>query len=148
MRKASRRLLPGLLAAVALGLAMSPQSRAAAAAQQEFEDAMARTPDVVRGETLYRICAGCHRDTGMGNRDGTVPVIAGQHRGVLIRQLADYRHARRWDPRMQHYAYLLRLMNDAIEGSRPSFPADHLRLLEGLSQDDRIGLADALSRLR
>jgi cytochrome c553 len=200
-----------------LAMLAVPMLQAASPAQQDFTEAVARTPDLARGQRLYNTCAGCHRDTGLGNLDGSVPVIAGQHRQVLIRQLADYRHARRWDPRMQRYAdvhvladpqaiadvagyieslprsraggtgrgdlveggralfaarcaschgakgegdadeivpriggqhhdYLLRVFNDAVEGTRPSFPADHLRLLEGLSGDDRLALADALAR--
>jgi cytochrome c553 len=218
-----REFLPWLIAlplvAAAVAVALAPSARAAAAAQQDFETAMTRTPDLANGQKLYVTCVGCHRDSGMGNRDGTVPVVAGQHRPVTIRQLADYRHARRWDPRMQHYAdvhvladaqamadvagyieslprgegsgtgrgdlvqrgnalfaarcaachggggqgdaaglvprvagqhygYLLRMLNDAIEGTRPSFPTDHIRLLEGLAAEDRIGLADAISRMR
>jgi cytochrome c553 len=48
----------------------------------------------------------------------------------------------------QHHGYLLRMMNDAVEGTRPNFPADHLRLLEGLSAEHRIGLAEAITRLK
>lgn len=207
----------GLFAFTAL-LVLSAALHAASPAQQDFQEAIGKTADPSRGARLFVTCAGCHRDTGQGNRDGSVPVIAGQHARVLIRQLADYRHALRWDPRMQHYAdnhvlpdaqaiadvaayaaaleragpagtgkgdlvqrgravfaarcaschgtagegdaamlvprisaqhyaYLLRLFNDAVEGTRPSFPAEHIRLLEALSAEDRIGLADALARI-
>ncbi|MDQ2639621.1 MAG: c-type cytochrome [Pseudomonadota bacterium] len=90
-------LLLALLAAPCLTLAATPAS-------QDFADAVALRPDPVRGERLFVTCAGCHRADGRGNRDGSVPAIAGQHRRVLLRLLTDYRHARRWDPRMQHYA--------------------------------------------
>lgn len=203
-------LLLVLLALPALAPAASPAS-------QEYQEALGKTPDAQRGASLYATCAGCHRENGRGNVDGSVPLIAGQHRQVIIRQLVDYRHARRWDPRMehyaaqqllpdtqaiadvaahvagldrrgaagtgagdqvargralfaqrcaachgqagegnaasmapriagQHYAYLLRQFHDAIEGRRPSFPADHVRLLEGFVRDDLTGLADFLAR--
>ncbi len=90
-------LLLALLAVPAAGLAATP-------ATQDFREAIALTPDAVRGERLFTPCAGCHRADGGGNRDGSVPAIAGQHRRVLVKLLTDYRHARRWDPRMQHYA--------------------------------------------
>ena len=46
----------------------------------------------------------------------------------------------------QHYAFLLRLFREAVSGTRPNFPADHLRLLERLDQDTLQGLADTLAR--
>lgn len=190
---------------------------AASPAMQDFQEASSRTPDLQRGARLFVTCAGCHGADGRGNPDGSVPVIAGQHAKVIMRQLADYRHARRWNPRMQHYAdnhvlpdtqaiadvaghaaslargssagtgrgdmlqagrqlhaahcaschgpagegdaatlvprtggqhyaYLLRVFHEAVEGARPGFPADHLRLLERFDQAELIGLADALSR--
>lgn len=204
-------LLLALLAAPAVALSASP-------AQQDFQEASGKTPDLPRGARLFVTCAGCHRVDGRGNRDGSVPLIAGQHLPVTVRQLADYRHARRWDPRMQHYAdnhvlpdaqaiadvagyvaaldrkgeagtgrgdlvqagrrlfaancaschgaagegdapalvprisgqhygYLLRVFHDGVQGIRPSFPADHLRLLERLGSDELIALADAIARL-
>lgn len=200
-------------------LALPEVAPAASAAQQDFQEAGSKTPDLQRGERLFVTCAGCHGADGGGNRDGSVPVIAGQHARVIMRQLADYRHARRWNPRMQHYAdshvlpdpqaiadvagyaasldrrgeagtgrgdrvpagrelhavhcaschgpqgegdaqtlvpriggqhyaYLLRVFHEAVEGARPSLPADHLRLLERFGSDELIGLADALARFR
>lgn len=77
---------------------------AASPAQQDFQEAMNKAPDATRGAHEYVTCAACHRENGRGNLDGSVPLIAGQHFRVLVKQIADYRHARRWDPRMQHYA--------------------------------------------
>ncbi len=93
------KCLAGLLA-----LLLAPATFAATPAAQDFQEASGRTPDPARGEKIYVTCAGCHRANGRGNTDGSVPLIAGQHFRVLVKQLADYRHARRWDPRMQHYA--------------------------------------------
>jgi cytochrome c553 len=32
-----------------------------------------------------------------------VPAIAGQHFRVIVKQLVDYRHDKRWDIRMEHF---------------------------------------------
>jgi cytochrome c553 len=66
----------------------------------------APTSDPSRGERLYATCSACHGASGMGQPEGPAPVIAGQHGRVLLRQLADYRAAARWDPRMEHVAQL------------------------------------------
>lgn len=208
-----RALFPllALLVVPALAPAASP-------AMQDFQEAIGKTPDPARGASLFRTCAGCHRDNGRGNIDGSVPLIAGQHLRVTVKQLTDYRHAKRWDPRMQqyadnhvltdvqaiadvaahaaalprngtagqgdgsqvqkgrgiyatqcaschgaagegdantlvpriagqHYAYLLRQFHDAVEGRRPNYPAEHVRLLERFDRDELNGLADALARI-
>lgn len=94
------RRVPALLAVMVLPAACL----AATPAQQDYQEAMGKVPDAARGAREYITCAGCHRENGRGNIDGSVPLIAGQHYRVIVKQIADYRHARRWDPRMQHYA--------------------------------------------
>ncbi|MCS6947194.1 MAG: c-type cytochrome [Steroidobacteraceae bacterium] len=39
-----------------------------------------------------------------GVSGGTVPRLAGQHYRVLVKQIVDFRHGRRWDDRMEHFA--------------------------------------------
>jgi cytochrome c553 len=73
-------------------------------AKQELEQAMRSVPHLTQGADLFRKCAVCHGSDGGGTRDGTVPRIAGQHVSVLVKQLVDYRHNRRWDIRMEHFA--------------------------------------------
>lgn len=204
----------GWLIAAALPMA----SHGAAIGQEEFEAAIRGKPDIVRGEQLFTTCAACHGSDGAGVSDGTVPAIAGQHYRVIARELVDYRHDKRWDPRMehhaddhnlgdtqdvvdvagyisrlkpartggvgdgefesygarvyarscaschgataegndrarfprlagQHYEYLLRQMHDAVEGRRPNFPREHIRLLTHFEREDFMGVADYLSRL-
>ena len=60
-----------------------------------------------RGRALYEVCAECHLSNGAGNPDGTMPQLAGQHRGVLIKQLMDIRSGLRRNPSM--YPYVARL---------------------------------------
>ena len=90
-----------LVAAMAL---LGAPTRAESAARDEYDSVLVRTPDRLHGETLFGNCARCHAANGAGAQDGSVPAIAGQHFRVLARQLADYRHDKRWDARMEHFA--------------------------------------------
>jgi cytochrome c553 len=94
--------------------------------------APARTGGVGSGEyaahgaEIYaHLCAGCHGPAGEGDDVKRYPRLAGQH-----------------------FAYLLRQLHDAVEGRRPNFPAEHVRLLEPFDKADLNGVADYLSRLR
>jgi cytochrome c553 len=76
------------------------QARAAA----ELEEALALKPDVDNGLEIYRACAACHMAEGWGLSSGLVPQLAGQHRSVVIKQLADIRAGNRQNPMMIPYA--------------------------------------------
>jgi cytochrome c553 len=67
---------------------------------QEITQAMELSPNIENGKKLYRLCASCHMKNGWGKKDGSFPVIAGQHRNVLIKQLADIRSNNRVNPTM------------------------------------------------
>ncbi len=56
------------------------------------------------GIEIYEVCAGCHLTEGWGSEDGTFPQIAGQHRSVLVKQLADIRAGNRDNPTMYPFA--------------------------------------------
>jgi cytochrome c553 len=92
---------------VAVGALSHETARAAstneAAARAEFLAAAKLTPNSERGAQHYGTCAACHGASGQGVSDGSVPAIAGQHGSVLLKQLVDFRHDRRWDERMQHF---------------------------------------------
>jgi cytochrome c553 len=66
----------------------------------DLTQAMALTPNIERGKDIYRLCANCHLSNGWGKPDGSFPVIAGQHRNVLIKQLEDIRTKNRDNPTM------------------------------------------------
>ena len=87
-----------------VGSLVSWTAQAAPSAQQDYVDAANARPDAIRGAQLYGGCASCHGPDGQGVADGSAPRIAGQLRSVIIRQLVDYRYARRPDPRMEHMA--------------------------------------------
>ncbi len=57
-------------------------------------------PDVNNGRRVYELCASCHLPEGWGNKDGTYPQLAGQHKNVLIKQLVDIRTGKRENPLM------------------------------------------------
>jgi cytochrome c553 len=83
----------------------------AATGTREYEAALRSKADSGRGETIYTTCAACHGATGAGTQDGSVPAIGGQHFKVLVRQLVDYRHDSRWDPRMAQFTAKYHLEN-------------------------------------
>ncbi|MEP5566508.1 MAG: c-type cytochrome [Halioglobus sp.] len=70
----------------------------------EYDKALTLTPDVANGLAIYRECAACHEPEGWGRTTGSVPQIAGQHRKVVIKQLADYRASNRDSVLMAPYA--------------------------------------------
>ncbi len=76
-------------------------------ASGEMIEALALTGDVANGEKAYEICSACHLPSGSGRPDGTFPQLAGQHRTVLIKQLADIREGRRDNPIMYSFAKTL-----------------------------------------
>ncbi|MCP4493767.1 MAG: c-type cytochrome [Gammaproteobacteria bacterium] len=57
-------------------------------------------PDIKNGAKIYPLCASCHMATGWGKKDGSFPVIAGQHPRVLIKQMVDIRDKNRENPTM------------------------------------------------
>jgi cytochrome c553 len=96
-----------LLLASAAGTAVVEEAALAgrtAAAIADFRAAIELEPDAGRGARLFETCAACHGQDGRGTDDGAVPAIAGQHVSVLVKQLVDFRHDRRWDERMQNFA--------------------------------------------
>jgi cytochrome c553 len=67
---------------------------------QEITSAVDLVPDIENGKKIYSLCASCHLNDGWGKKDGSFPVIAGQHRNVLIKQMADIRSKNRENPTM------------------------------------------------
>lgn len=109
LREYSIQGLIGLIIAVLPSLALANSG-----AQREFELVLLAKPDVAHGAGLFDTCAACHGPTGGGARDGSVPAIGGQHFKVVARQIVDYRHEKRSDERMEHFANT-RHLKDAQE---------------------------------
>jgi len=94
-------------AAVASGillLATCVAAHAVSSAQEELAEVKRSVPNLDKGADYFDSCGACHGPDGGGTRDGQVPRIGGQHASVLWKQLTDYRHDRRWDVRMEHFA--------------------------------------------
>ncbi|MBV2122655.1 MAG: c-type cytochrome [Candidatus Thiodiazotropha sp. (ex Ctena orbiculata)] len=70
----------------------------------EKDEAMLLKPDRERGIAVYEVCSACHLLEGWGLADGTFPQLAGQHRNVLIKQMADIRAQNRDNPTMYPFA--------------------------------------------
>ncbi len=70
----------------------------------ERDEAMHLKADRENGIEVFEVCAGCHLTEGWGKPDGTFPQLAGQHRSVLIKQLADIRSKNRDNPTMYPFA--------------------------------------------
>jgi len=78
-----------------------------------------------RGAQLYaNRCSACHGAVAQGNDRPAVPRLAGQNHGYLMRQL-----------------------QDLIDGRRPAAARDHLEPLQSVDRDQVRGIADYLSRL-
>lgn len=101
-----RGFLPMALMLTALMLSRQASADTAADASVEYRAALAAVPDARRGDQIFATCAACHGVDGSGLPDGSIPVIGSQHYPVLLRQLVDYRHAERWDIRMEHVSRL------------------------------------------
>jgi cytochrome c553 len=97
--------------ALSLGMGLALAAAAWAEAPKEWnvaggekDDAMLLTPDLENGLDVYEVCAACHLTEGWGTKEGTFPQLAGQHRNVLIKQLADIRALNRDNPTMYPFA--------------------------------------------
>ncbi len=70
----------------------------------EREEALKLKPNLDNGRDVYEVCSACHMPEGWGLVDGTFPQLAGQHRTVIIKQLADIREGNRDNPTMYPFA--------------------------------------------
>jgi cytochrome c553 len=70
-------------------------------------EALEKEPKLENGEEAYEICSACHLPNGSGRPDGTFPQLAGQHRTVIVKQIADIREGRRDNPIMYPFAKTL-----------------------------------------
>ncbi len=70
----------------------------------EEEQAMKLKPNRKHGIEVFEVCSACHLTEGWGVKNGTFPQLAGQHREVLIKQLADIRAGNRDNPTMYPFA--------------------------------------------
>jgi cytochrome c553 len=82
-------------------LSLSAAAVADAKLDSELARAMALDPDIENGREQYlQLCAECHGEDGWGSTGGEYPQLAGQHPGVIIKQIADIRAGNRDNPKM------------------------------------------------
>jgi len=97
------QLLPGScrqVVAICVLSAVSWSVFSVAAHAETLQQVKARKPDIVNGKKVYQLCATCHLSSGWGENDGTFPVIAGQHRNVILKEIVDVLSRRRQNPTM------------------------------------------------
>ena len=111
MRKAVQKKKPyqsacfsGFIALLSLASIQAHAMTPAELAMEEYEQALALTPDLENGKALYAKCAVCHDPEGWGRKSGNYPQIAGQLPNVIIKQLADIRAGNRGNPMMYPFA--------------------------------------------
>ena len=97
------RLVASTLIAL-IGLAVTAPSLAWLEKGGERDEALTLKPDLENGLDVYEVCAACHLTEGWGTKEGTFPQLAGQLKGVLIKQLADIREGNRDNPTMYPFA--------------------------------------------
>jgi cytochrome c553 len=80
---------------------------------------------LAQGANLYGVnCASCHGARGEGDDAETVPMLAGQHPGYLLRQ-----------------------MYDSVDGRRPSLAQLHAKRIKPLDFEQLRAIADYLARI-
>jgi cytochrome c553 len=89
---------------ILLIVALPALTNAASSAKTDLQRATRAKPDIEHGSALFTGCVSCHGSQGGGQEDGSTPRIAGQHYPVLLKQLVDFRHGKRWDFRMEEQA--------------------------------------------
>ena len=69
-----------------------------------FDQALKLKGNPQKGKIIFQLCANCHLDNGWGKKNGSFPVIAGQHTSVIIKQLKDIQARNRINPTMYPFA--------------------------------------------
>lgn len=115
------------------GLLFPLEATAWKVTEEQQEIAMKLQPDLENGLEIYILCADCHEPEGWGSRNGEYPMIAGQHRNVLIKQLADIRDGNREDEAMYDFA-----QDEEIGGKQAI--ADVTAYIQTLPMNPRPGL--------
>lgn len=90
------------VAGVTEGLAAGPANWNKGGGEQG--DALKLKPNLENGLEVYEVCSACHLPEGWGKPDGTFPMLSGQHKNVIIKQLADIRALNRDNPTMYPFA--------------------------------------------
>lgn len=105
MKKKSFPVALSILAVAAFAVgAQAAEGQKGWMQESEREETLDLTPNLENGREVYEVCSACHMPNGWGMTDGTFPQLAGQHRSVIIKQLADIRAQNRDNPTMYPFA--------------------------------------------
>ncbi len=105
----------------------------------EREEALTLKPDAKNGREVYEVCSACHMPEGWGLADGTFPQLAGQHRTVIIKQLADIRDGHRDNPTMYPFA-----LPSEIGGTQAIADVSEYIAVLKMNPDNGVGKGDDL----
>ena len=89
---------------MAMSITASVQAAGWNASGGEKDEAMHLKGNIEDGLDVFEVCSACHYPEGWGTKEGTFPQLAGQHKEVLIKQLADIRARNRDNPTMYPFA--------------------------------------------
>jgi cytochrome c553 len=81
------------------------------AQEVNYTDALKLSSELANGKLQYQLCASCHFENGFGKIDGSFPNLAGQHKSVIIKQLADINTRERINPTMFPFATMEEIGN-------------------------------------
>lgn len=73
-------------------------------AQDDYTKATLLKPNIINGKKVYQLCATCHLQNGLGKKNGSFPMIASQHKNVIIKQLQDMQNKNRKNPTMYPFS--------------------------------------------
>ena len=107
VRRLAAATLLAVVAAAATWATGSAQPGSDGEIAPSVREALSLSGDAEAGAEAYASCAVCHLPDGSGRADGSFPQLAGQHREVIIKQLADIREGRRRNPVMAPFAEAL-----------------------------------------
>jgi cytochrome c553 len=105
----------------------------------EREEALTLKPNRENGRDVYEVCSACHMPEGWGLTDGTFPQLAGQHRSVIIKQLADIRDGHRDNPTMYPFA-----LPSEIGGTQAIADVSEYIAVLKMNPDNGVGKGDDL----
>lgn len=129
------------------GNAVAVDNTSTPSGKSETVAAVRRVGDKKSGGAIYDVCVDCHRPSGAGRPDGSIPQLAGQHSTVLLKQLADIRAGVRENPAMYPFASTLtdpqELADLAAYVESLCIPADHGRY-EGRDASRQVAMGKAL----
>lgn len=132
-----------LVLAMSMGVGQMVCAEGAAPAANdanELEEALKLEPNLEKGLEVYEVCAACHLPEGWGKKDGTFPQLAGQHKPVLIKQLADIRAKHRDAPTMYPFT-----LSSAIGGAQALADVTGYIAKLPMNPDNGVGAGDDLA---